>query len=110
MLYVPTESRKRIWEASWIYCDTHIQLCVREQNNILAVWHALSAPVEAVPRHENGNNTTSAASYMCVAGKIGKMTGSEFRASLVRAGIITTKGTLKLQYKKGVSKSKTKKK
>jgi hypothetical protein len=38
--YVPTESRKRIWEASWIYRDTHIQLCVREQNNILAVWHA----------------------------------------------------------------------
>lgn len=38
--YVPTESRKRIWHASWIYRDTHIQLCVRNQENILAVWHA----------------------------------------------------------------------
>lgn len=38
--YVPTESRKRIWRASWIYKDTHIQVCVRNQSNILAVWHA----------------------------------------------------------------------
>jgi len=37
--YVPTESKKRIWHASWIYQDTHIQLCIREQKNILAVWH-----------------------------------------------------------------------
>ncbi len=27
--YVPTESKKRIWHASWIYRDTHIQICVR---------------------------------------------------------------------------------
>jgi hypothetical protein len=38
--YVPTESKKRIWPASWIYRDTHIQICVRNQSNILAVWHA----------------------------------------------------------------------
>jgi hypothetical protein len=38
--YVPTESKKRIWHASWIYRDTHIQVCVRGQANILAVWHA----------------------------------------------------------------------
>jgi hypothetical protein len=40
--YVPTESKKRIWPASWIYRDTHIQVCIRTQNNILAVWHAHS--------------------------------------------------------------------
>lgn len=30
---------KRIWEASWIYEDTHIQTCIRNPQNILAVWH-----------------------------------------------------------------------
>jgi hypothetical protein len=38
--YVPTESQKRIWPNSWIYKDTHIQLCVRTQSHILAVWHS----------------------------------------------------------------------
>jgi hypothetical protein len=38
--YVPTESKKRIWPSSWIYKDTHIQICVRKQSNIIAVWHA----------------------------------------------------------------------
>jgi hypothetical protein len=38
--YVPTDNKKRIWQASWIYKDTHIQICVRTQTNILAVWHA----------------------------------------------------------------------
>jgi hypothetical protein len=38
--YAPIESQKRIWKASWICKDTHIQICVRNQNNILAVWHA----------------------------------------------------------------------
>jgi len=38
--YVPTESKKRIWNASWIYSDTHIQICVRNPSNILAVWHS----------------------------------------------------------------------
>jgi len=38
--YVPTESQKRIWLDSWIYKDTHIQICVRTQSNILAVWHS----------------------------------------------------------------------
>jgi hypothetical protein len=38
--YVPTDNKKRIWRASWIYKDTHIQICVRSSTNILAVWHA----------------------------------------------------------------------
>lgn len=29
----------RIWEASWLYEDTHIQTCIRNPKNILAVWH-----------------------------------------------------------------------
>jgi hypothetical protein len=38
-VYVPTESAKRIWERSWIYEEAHIQVNVRTQKNILAVWH-----------------------------------------------------------------------
>jgi hypothetical protein len=38
--------------------------------------------------------------YMTVANKIGKMSGPDFRASLLRAGIISTKGTLRSKYKK----------
>ena len=38
-VYVPTESKKRIWSRSWIYENAHIQICVRNPRNILAVWH-----------------------------------------------------------------------
>ncbi len=38
-VYVPTESAKRIWERSWIYEEAHIQINVRDQKKILAVWH-----------------------------------------------------------------------
>jgi hypothetical protein len=38
-VYVPTKSAKRIWKRSWIYEEAHIQICVRNQQNILAVWH-----------------------------------------------------------------------
>ncbi len=38
-VYVPTKSKKRIWKASWIYDDAHIQICVRNPRNLLAVWH-----------------------------------------------------------------------
>lgn len=38
-VYVPTESAKRIWKRSWIYEEAHIQVCVRNPKNILAVWH-----------------------------------------------------------------------
>ncbi len=38
-VYVPTESAKRIWIRSWIYEEAHIQICLRNQENILAVWH-----------------------------------------------------------------------
>jgi len=37
--YVPTESAKRVWKRSWIYEEAHIQICVRNPENILAVWH-----------------------------------------------------------------------
>jgi len=37
--YVPTAASKRVWEGSWISEDTHIQICVRNTKNILAVWH-----------------------------------------------------------------------
>lgn len=37
--YVPTSNKKRIWEGSWIYVDSHIQICVRKPKNILAIWH-----------------------------------------------------------------------
>jgi hypothetical protein len=37
---------------------------------------------------------------MCIAGKIEKMSGPEFLASLRRAGIITGKGTLQAKYKR----------
>lgn len=38
-VYVPTDRNKRIWRGSWIYEEAHIQVCVRNQKNILAVWH-----------------------------------------------------------------------
>jgi hypothetical protein len=38
-VYVPTNKAKRVWPGSWIYDEAHIQVCVREQRNILAVWH-----------------------------------------------------------------------
>ncbi len=38
-VYVPTSHSKRIWKGSWLYDETHIQFCVRNQSTILAVWH-----------------------------------------------------------------------
>lgn len=38
-VYVPTEKNKRAWKGSWIYDEAHIQICVRNPGNILAVWH-----------------------------------------------------------------------
>ncbi len=38
-VYVPTDMAKRIWKGSWIYEEAHIQICVRDPKNILAVWH-----------------------------------------------------------------------
>lgn len=38
-VYVPTDKQKRIWNRSWIYAETHIQICVRTAANIVAVWH-----------------------------------------------------------------------
>ncbi len=39
-VYVPTDFKKRVWPGSWIYEEAHIQICVRNPKNILAVWHA----------------------------------------------------------------------
>ncbi len=38
-VFVPTDKAKRVWKGSWIYDEAHIQICVREQKNILALWH-----------------------------------------------------------------------
>ena len=38
-VYVPTDKAKRVWAGSWIYEESHIQVCVREPKNILALWH-----------------------------------------------------------------------
>ena len=38
-VYVPADTRKRIWKGSWISEETHLQICVRNPDNILAVWH-----------------------------------------------------------------------
>jgi len=38
-VYVPSAIPKRIWEGSWISEETHLQICVRNPENILAVWH-----------------------------------------------------------------------
>jgi hypothetical protein len=38
-VYVPTSALKRICKGSWISEETHIQVCVRNPNSILAVWH-----------------------------------------------------------------------
>ncbi|MEM0984283.1 MAG: hypothetical protein AAGI17_10070 [Planctomycetota bacterium] len=39
-VYVPTQSKDRLWPSSWLYQDTHIQLCVRDVSCILGVWLA----------------------------------------------------------------------
>ena len=39
-VYVPTGQDKRLWERSWLYRETHIQLCVRNPDNILGTWLA----------------------------------------------------------------------
>ena len=41
-VYVPTDSKKRVWKRSWIYEEAHIQICVRNPGNILAVWRVRS--------------------------------------------------------------------
>lgn len=39
-VYVPTDGAQRIWRGSWIYDQAHIQICVRNAHNVVAVWHA----------------------------------------------------------------------
>jgi len=45
-VYVPTDSKKRIWKGSWIYDAAHIQICVRNPKNILEVWRVQEADHE----------------------------------------------------------------
>ncbi len=42
-VYVPTNSKDRLWERSWLYQEAHIQLCVRNPDAILGVWLMKSA-------------------------------------------------------------------
>lgn len=36
--YVPTAEKKRIWAGSWLYEQSHIQICVRNPACILGTW------------------------------------------------------------------------
>ncbi|MCE9566395.1 MAG: hypothetical protein K8U57_30595 [Planctomycetes bacterium] len=38
-VFVPTSTAKRVYTGSWISEETHIQICVRNPQSILAVWH-----------------------------------------------------------------------
>jgi len=38
-VFVPTDNKKRVWKGSWIYEEAHIQICIRNPQNILALWH-----------------------------------------------------------------------
>ena len=37
-VYVPTSGKERLWERSWLYHETHIQLCIRNPGCILGTW------------------------------------------------------------------------
>lgn len=37
-VYVPTQAKKRLWERSWLYHETHVQLTVRSPDCILGTW------------------------------------------------------------------------
>ncbi len=37
-VYVPTDEKKRVWPGSWIYDESHIQVCVRNPSCILGSW------------------------------------------------------------------------
>lgn len=37
-VYVPTGNKTRLWKSSWLYEETHVQLCVRNEENILGTW------------------------------------------------------------------------
>ncbi len=37
-VYVPTSGKERLWQRSWLYHQTHIQLCVRNVECILGCW------------------------------------------------------------------------
>ena len=46
-IYVPTDGTKRIWDGSWISRETHIQICVRNQANLLGTWLQYPHQLEA---------------------------------------------------------------
>jgi len=37
-VYVPTGSKGRLWNRSWLSKDAHIQLCIRDSSCILGTW------------------------------------------------------------------------
>jgi hypothetical protein len=44
-VYVPTSGKQRLWPQSWLYHETHVQLCIRNPRCILGTW--LVRPREA---------------------------------------------------------------
>lgn len=42
-VYVPTQGKERLWNSSWLYHETHVQLCVRNSECILGTWLAREA-------------------------------------------------------------------
>ena len=38
-VFAPSTTSTRAWKTSWINDNAHIQICVRTQSSILAVWH-----------------------------------------------------------------------
>lgn len=43
-VYVPTSGKQRLWPSSWLYHETHIQLCVRNPECILGSWLMRESP------------------------------------------------------------------
>jgi hypothetical protein len=37
-VYVPTSGKQRLWSQSWLYHETHVQLCIRNPRCILGTW------------------------------------------------------------------------
>ncbi len=108
-VFVPTSKAKRAWRGSWIYEEAHIQIRVRNPQNILALWHVRpdgrygkgpendqEAPAKKV---RNGYSQGGiAATLHSIDERLKAMTPEEFRASLVRAGIIGKDGKLTPPY------------
>jgi hypothetical protein len=111
-VYVPTDKAKRVWRGSWIYEEAHIQVCVRSQENILALWHVRPdgryGKIKRMRKRIRWSGGISPVGSPTLAGSAGTMraisekakamTPDEFRMSLVAARIITHQGKLTAEY------------